>query len=264
MNKQLLCAMLVLLGFLTGCVTPKNITYMQGFKDGMTQNVREVSRLKIQPDDKISITVSDKNPELAQAFNLVIAQSHVGQVGASSSNGQTAAYTVFPDGTINFPTLGRLHVTGLNRVELSQLIEQKLIETGQLHDPIVIVEFMNAKVSILGDVSSPGEYNIDRDNMTLLQALSKSHDLQITGMRNNVLVVREENGKDVAYRVDLTDTSNLMESPVYYLQQNDVIYVEPNNTKKRQSTANGNSVMTPAFWFSIVSFVTSLIFLFVK
>ncbi|MDE7144300.1 MAG: polysaccharide export protein, partial [Muribaculaceae bacterium] len=141
---------------------------------------------------------------------------------------------------------------------------QRLTAENLLKDPIVIVEFLNATVSLLGDVSSPGEYPIDRDNMTILQALGKAGDLQITGMRQNVLVVREENGKDVAYRLDLTDTETLMTSPAFYVQQNDVIYVEPNDTKKRQSTANGNTFLTPGFWLSIISFLTSMVVLILR
>ena len=100
--------------------------------------------------------------------------------------------------------------------------------------------------------------------MNILQALSKAGDLQITGQRKNVLVVREENGKDVAYRVDLTDTKALMESPAFHLQQNDVIYVEPNNMAKRQSQVNGNNLLTPGFWMSIASFLASMSVLIFK
>lgn len=267
MNKTLICAVLALTSLLCGCVTPKNITYMQGFDDGMAQTVREMTRLKVQPDDKLSIIVSAKDPELAQVFNLTIAQVRAGQQitkSTSTTNGQTAAFTVAPDGTITYPILGKLHVAGLDRTELASAIEQRLVAENLLKDPIVIVEFLNATVSMLGDVSSPGEYAIDRDNMTLLQAIAKAGDLQITGERKNVLVVREEGGKDVAYRVDLTDTENLMTSPVYYVQQNDVIYVEPNNTKKRSSTANGNTFLTPGFWISIISFLTSMVVLILR
>lgn len=266
MNKTLLCAVVALLSLLCGCVTPKNITYMKGFDEGMTQTVREMTRMKVQPDDKLSIVVSAKDPELAQVFNLTIAQLRAGQSikNSSANNSQTAAFTVAPNGTINYPIIGTLHVAGLDRNELAAMIEHKLEAENLLKDPIVIVEFLNATVSVLGDVKSPGEYPIDRDNMTILQALGKAGDLQITGMRQNVLLVREENGKDKAYRLDLTDTAQLMESPAYYVQQNDVIYVEPNDTKKRQATANGNTFLTPGFWISIISFVSSMVVLILR
>lgn len=266
MNKTILCAIMALLGLLTGCVTPKNITYMQGFDQGMTQDVRALTRLKIQPDDKLSIVVSASDPELAQVFNLTLAQVRAGQLNNSATltnnNGQISAYTVYPDGTINFPLLGNLQVAGLERKDVARMIEQRLVSQNLLKDPVVVVEFLNATVSVIGDVNKPGEYPIDKDYMTVLQAISKAGDLTITGKRDNVLVVREEGDKDVAYRLDLTNTAELMESPAYYLQQNDVVYVEPNNTKKRQSTANGNTVLTPSFWISILSFVTTLVVLF--
>lgn len=267
MKKIIFIAAIAAASVLTGCVTPKNITYMQGFDNGMAQTVREVKRLKVQPDDQLSIVVSAKDPELAQVFNLTVAQMRVGQttdIGTSQSSGQVTAYTVSPDGNINFPILGTLHVAGLERREIASMIEQSLDNRGLLSDPVVTVSFLNAGVSVIGDVSRPGEYTIDRDNMTLLQAIAKAGDLNITGMRNNVLVVREDGGQDMAYRVDLTNTEELMQSPAYYVQQNDVIYVEPNNTKKRTASANGNNVMTPGFWISIASFVSTIAVLICK
>lgn len=248
------------------CTTPKNITYMQGFNEGDVQAVASQRRITVQPDDKLSILVSSKDPQLAQVFNLMVSQLRSGQTNTSgtSGSGQNAAFTVSPDGTINYPVLGELHVAGLSRKELASMIEQKILERQLLKDPIVTVEFLNATVSILGDVRGPGEYPITRDNMNILQALSKAGDLQITGQRKNVLVVREENGKDVAYRVDLTDTKALMESPAFHLQQNDVIYVEPNNMAKRQSQVNGNNLLTPGFWMSIASFLASMSVLIFK
>lgn len=253
--------------FLSSCGTPKNITYMQGFEQGDLQSVISQRRITLQPDDKVSIVVSSKDPELARVFNLSVAQVRVGQENTSSftiSNPQVSAFTVTPDGAIEYPLLGTLHVAGLTRTEVAKKIETKLFEGGFLKDPVVTVEFLNATISILGEVNKPGEYPITRDNMTILQALGKAGDLKITGMRKNVLVVREEEGNDVAYRLDLTDTKSLMESPAYHLQQNDVVYVEPNDYAKRQSVVNGNSVLTPSFWISIASFLSTIAVLITK
>lgn len=261
-----LCNGLVLVAviFLSSCGTPKNITYMQGFEQGDLQSVISQRRITLQADDKVSIVVSSKDPELAQVFNLSVAQVRVGQENISSNNAQVSAFTVSPDGTISYPLLGTLHVAGLTRTEVAKKIETKLFEGGFLKDPVVTVEFLNATISVLGEVNNPGEYPITRDNMTILQALGKAGDLKITGMRKNVLVVREEGGKDVAYRLDLTDTKSLMESPAYHLQQNDVVYVEPNDYAKRQSVVNGNSVLTPSFWISIASFLSTIAVLITK
>lgn len=247
----------------SSCSTPKDITYMQGFNEGMTQEIRNQGRLSVQPDDKLSIIVSSKDPALAEVFNLAIARVQVGQETGSSSQG-TSAFTVTPNGCINYPLLGEVYVQGLRREEVSSLIAEKLISENLLKDPIVTVEFLNAKISILGDVANPGDYPIDRDNLNLIQAISKAGDLNITGMRENVLVVREEDGKDVAYRVDLTNTRSLFESPVYYLRQNDVIYVEPNDKKKREATTNGSTLLTPSFWMSVVSLLTTITVLIAK
>ncbi len=250
--------------FLSSCGTPKNITYMQGFEQGDLQSVISQRRITLQADDKVSIVVSSKDPELAQVFNLSVAQVRVGQENTSSNNTQVSAFTVSPDGTISYPLLGTLYVAGMSRTEVARMLEDKLVKEGYLKDPVVTVEFLNATISVLGDVNAPGEYPITRDNMTILQALGKAGDLKITGMRKNVLVVREEEGKDVAYRLDLTDTKSLMESPAYHLQQNDVVYVEPNDYAKRQSVVNGNSVLTPSFWISIASFLSTIAVLITK
>lgn len=265
MLKKCLVALSAALCLLaTSCSAPKNITYMQGFSNEAVQAVRDHNRITVAPDDRLSIVVSSKDPELAQMFNLAIARQVIGQKSSSGNTSQTASFTVSPNGYIRYPLLGDIYIAGLNRHQVADVIEQELVSNNLLKDPIVTVDFLNATVSILGDVRSPGEYSINNDNLTLLQALSMAGDLNITGLRRNVLVVREEDGQDRAYRVDLTNTQDLMQSPAYYLRQNDVIYVEPNDTKKRQSTANGNSPMTPGFWMSLLSFVTTMVLIFVK
>lgn len=248
---------------LAGCSTPKDITYMQGFSNEAAQAVREQRRITVQPDDKLSIIVSSKDPALAEVFNLAVAQYRVGY-NTSNQSQQASAFTVTPDGDVDYPILGPIHVAGLNRHEVSKLIEERLEQSNLLKDPVVTVEFLNATVAVLGDVTHPGEYPIDKDNMTILQALSKAGDLAITGMRTNVLVVREENGQDRAYRLDLTNTQQLMQSPAYYLRQNDVVYVEPNATRKRQANANGNTVLTPTFWLSVASLLATITALLIK
>lgn len=250
--------------FATSCTTPKDITYMQGFENGDTQAVRVDSRLTVQPDDRLSICVSSKDAELANIFHLMVSQRQIGQAGASSSNTMTSSYVVGPNGEINFPQLGRIKVEGLTRQQMATMIEGEIIGRGLLKDAIVTVEFMNATIAVLGDVATPGEYPIDRDNLNILQALSKAGDLTITGDRKNVLVVREEGGKEMAYRLDLTNTAELMQSPAYYLRQNDIIYVEPNNYKKRTATNNANTVLTPSFWLSVASFITTISVLLFK
>lgn len=264
MDKHLSVIMTVTLLGLTmaSCSTPKNITYMQGFNNESVQAVREQRRITVQPDDKLSIVVSSKDPALAEVFNLAIAQYRIGYTNQNNQN--TSAYTVDPDGNVNYPIIGKVHIAGQNRHEVSETIQNKLIQNNLLKDPVVTVEFLNATVSVMGDVAKPGEYELDKDNMTILQALSKAGDLNITGLREQVLVVRKENGQDRAYRLDLTDTQSLMQSPAYYLQQNDLVYVEPNSTKKRQATTTGNTVLTPTFWISVASLLATITALIIK
>lgn len=244
---------------MASCSVPKNITYMQGFENGATTPVQAPVRITVQPDDRLVVMVGSSDPELSAAFNLQIAQYRYG-TGArmAMTDGRSATYTVAPDGTIDFPLVGKVKVEGLNRNGVSELLKREIQQRELMKDPIVTVEFLNARVAVMGDVRMPGEYEIDRDNMTILQALSKAGDLNITGLRDNVLVVREDGGKDIAYRVDLTDTKKLMESPAYYLRQNDVIYVEPNNTRKRQATETSNVFYNPSIWVSVASVLTSI------
>ncbi len=249
---------------MSSCSTPKNITYMQGLENGQTQEVMVQRRFTAQPDDRLSIIVTSRDPRMADMFNLAITQKVVGYSAGGSYNPASASYTVNPDGTINFPVLGAIPVAGKTRSEIAADITGRIKSQDLLKDAVVTVDFLTAKVAVLGDVATPGEFPVDRDNITILQALAKAGDLNITGMRENVLVIREEEGKDIAYRVDLTKTSELMMSPAYYLQQNDVVYVEPNPTKKRQSTANGNTVLTPTFWLSVTSVLTTIAVLIVK
>ena len=133
-----------------------------------------------------------------------------------------------------------------------------------IKDPVVTVEFMNLSVNVMGEVNRPGRYNIDKDHLTILDALSQAGDLTIYGKREKVLVLRNENGKQRVYGINLCSADHLYSSPVYYLQQNDVVYVEPNDTKARQSTVNGNNVRSTSFWISLASLLTTISVLIFK
>lgn len=249
-----LATVLAMIGAVS-CGTPKDITYLQGFENGDIQKVQAPVRITVQPDDKLAIVVSSRVPSMAEVFNKSVAQY---MVGGRDGGRLTVSFTVNPDGTIDYPMLGKIYVMGQTRQEVAKTVEDAILKSELLKDPIVTVDFMNASVSVLGDVNQPGQYSIDRDNMTIFQALAKAGDLALTGDRTNVLVVREQDGSDVAYRLDLTDSKAVMESPVYYIRQNDVIYIEPNNMRKRQSTELGNIFYTPTFWISVVTSLTSL------
>lgn len=152
----------------------------------------------------------------------------------------------------------------MNREEVAEYIRRELISRDLAKNPIVTVEYLNLSVSVMGEVSNPGLYTFSKENFSILDALSAAGDLTIYGKRNNVKVLREENGVQKVYEIDLSSGNRLSQSPVYYMQQNDIIYVEPNATKARMATPNGNSVLTPTFWISIASFISTIAVLIIK
>ncbi len=247
----------------TSCSSKKQITYFQDLKPGQESVIANLSPIKLQPNDKVSIVVSTGDSRLNSLFNLPVARTNISQ---GNSNGKinsggsesTSPYTLDSQGDINFPVLGKLHVAGMTREELGEYIRRELISRDLAKNPIVTVEYLNLSVTVLGEVGHPGRFAIDREDYTILDALSAAGDLTIFGQRDNIRVLREENGVQRVYDVNLNSGLNLTQSPVYYLQQNDVIYVEPNGTKARQSTPNGNSALTPSFWISIASFAASI------
>lgn len=240
------------------CASYKKIPY---FQDKVINNPEVIDRhagIVIQPKDMLSIVVSSRTPELAPMFNLPVVSYAAGSEMASSAGSQRImCYSVDNDGFIDFPILGKIQVAGKTRWECSDIIKKMLVEQNYLSDPVVTVEFTNFKVSVLGEVTAPGTYSIEGDKVTILQALSLARDLTIFGKRENVSVIREQNGKRVIYEVDLTSTK-LFNSPAYYLQQNDIVYVEPSKIKQRQSTVDDKSLRITSIAVSSGSLLVSV------
>lgn len=258
---------LALLGA-TSCASSSRITYFQDLHPGETEVPAVTdSEIRIRPGDKLSIIVNSRDPQLSQLFNLAYASRQIGQntssnlgsgsTGSASTQG-VSGYTVDKNGDIDFPVLGKLHIAGQTREEVAAYIKGILFDGNWVKDPVVTVEYMNLCISVLGEVNGPGRYSIDRDQLTLLDALSMAGDLTIYGKRENVKVIRQENGKQQVYGLDLRSGEDLYHSPGFYLQQNDVVYVEPNNVRARQSTVNGNNVRSTSFWLSLASFLTTI------
>ena len=254
---------LVWTALLSSCATPK-IAYLQDMQPGTAEQVLNTKHIRVRPEDKISILVNSKDPLLSNLFNLPIISRQVGTIASNSGNQGISGYTVNKDGNIDFPVLGEVHVAGMTREEIASHIKNELIRQNLVKDPVVTVEFMNLTVSVLGEVTHPGRFNIDKDKITLLEAISMAGDLTVYGKRNNVMVQREENGKNVIYKVNLNSGYDLYASPAYYLQQNDVVYVEPNSVKARQATVNGNNIRSASFWMSLASLLTTITVLIVK
>lgn len=246
------------------CATNKQVSYFQDLQDAQdttAQQAPTAPEIRLRPEDKISIIVNSKDPELTTLFNLPYTARTLGSTNDVNynTNHGTSGYIVKADGTIDFPVLGTVSAAGKTRDELSAYIKNELITRNLVNDPVVTVEFVNLQFSVMGEVKSPGTYKIDRDRMTILDALSKAGDMTINGRRDNVLVLRPDSvGKLTAYHVDMRSFQDVQNSPVYYLHQNDYVYVEPNKKKANESTVNGNTVRSASFWISIVSLLSSL------
>lgn len=255
-------AYLLVLGvaLLTSCKTPKDITYLQNVEANVPITTQMDGTIRFQPGDKLSIFVHSRDEKLMELFNL---QRNI-TTTSTNNNSNQYAYTINDQGEIDFPVLGMVKVNGLTRTEVGQLIKTQLISNGLCEDPVVTVSFYDMTFSVLGTVSGAGVKQITKDKISLLEAIAMASDLQIDGLRYNVLVMRQEGNQQVPYRVDLTKAESVYNSPVYYIRQNDVVYVEPNNKNKRNSTVLGNSAFQPAFWMSLISFLTSMALIFVK
>lgn len=253
--------------FLGSCGTPKHITYFQDVFPNDSAVITKATYVTLQPGDKFSIVVKSKDPELSDLFNLPTVSYRVGQ-GANSSFYNTSQnvslYTVDDKGDIDFPVLGKVHVGGMRTTEVAAMIKGMLIGSKLVKDPIVTVDFANLNFSVLGEVTRPGQYSIDRDQVTLLDAISKAGDLTIYGIRDSVTVLREENGVRKSYMVNMLSWKDLTSSPAYYIKQNDIVYVRPNSTRSNQSTVNGNNVRSTSFWISFASLLTSVAVLLFK
>ena len=237
MRKSYFLQALLFLGLaVSSCKTSEKVVYLQDVKLDMPERLQESTGITIQPKDMLSIVISCKDPELAMMFNLPVISYQAGsEVVAGAGSQRLMGYVVDEQGNIDFPILGKLQVAGLNRWELQEKIKAELAGADLLKDFVVTVEFMNFKVSILGEVNKPGSYTIQGDKITLLEALSMANDLTI-----------------------YLRSAEIFNSPVYYLKQNDIIYVEPNSVRAGQSTINENSMKSVSLWISVGSFLSSL------
>lgn len=258
--------LLMALLFLSSCQTP-NLTYFSDMQPGQSKNVENVLDVRFRPDDRLSIVVNSRDPQLSALFNLPYYSQVLGQGSSSTNTGGThgmMGYTVDSRGEIDFPVLGKIKVAGFKREDLASFIKSELIRRDLVKDPVVTVEYAGLSCKVLGEVSRPGRYYFDRDHFTLLDAISMAGDLTLNGRRENVSVLREEGNQRRMYKVNLLSGDELYRSPVYYLQQDDIVYVEATNKRERESTVLGNTLYTPAFWMSLTSFLMSIGILILK
>lgn len=252
MKKNLILLLIAMLT-IASCKTQEKIIYFQDTEQNGTVTTQKPTALKLIPGDKIGVNItSASTPELALRYSLI--------QGTASSSAQANIniyrYTLDENGNVDLPGIGRLKVAGLTRSEAAALIQAKYRE-GIINDAIVTVASYNQYVTILGEVKTPGQYEITRDNLNILEAIGRAGDLTITGRRDRVKVIRQEGDASKTYYVDLR-SKDLFNSPVYNLQQNDVVYVEPNKMRTGQSTYNDNSIRSISTWLSISSVLISL------
>lgn len=244
---------LIVLMFLS-CVSKKDIIYFQN--DEINQSIVSNSYITIiKPDDVLHITITALDVAAVRPFNLS-AVTYSTSSNSAIGVAQQQTYLVDTQGEIDFPVLGKLKIGGLTREELIKFLKAKL-DPDYILSPNINVRISNYKITVLGDVKLPGSYLIPNERITILEAIGLAGDLNISAERKNILVQREEDGEKVQYRVNLL-SNKLFTSPVYYLQQNDVVYVEPNYAKIQSASSNSNTSLIISISSVLVALLTSI------
>lgn len=251
-KKSLIPLILVL--FLTSCTSKKNLIYYQNI-DSYKLNANKYESV-LQPDDLLTIVVRGETPESVAPFNMPnISYNTSGENGLEVQRMFT--YLIDSEGNINFPSIGKLKVGSKTRLEAENLLIEKL--SLYVTNPKVDVRILNFKISVQGEVNKPGTFSITSERITLLEAISLAGDLTIYGKRDNILVIREVNGEKSIQRIDLKK-ADFMNSPYYYLRQNDVVYIEPNKTKINSAVVGPNIGIV----LSAVSLLVTILALTIK
>jgi polysaccharide export outer membrane protein len=237
---------------MSSCVPKKKILYLQDIDTSLTTNELNYKSL-IKKDDILRIMVTSENMELVQPFNQFISPTNQSNLNATGQQGQLFGYLVDNNGEIVFPLLGSIEAAGKTREEMTEFL-QSLLREKFVKDAVVDVRIVNFKVTVLGEVNRPGTFNLDYNRITLLQVIGQAGDLTIYGNRKNITILRDVDGVQTSHRVDLTN-SDFIDSEFYYLQQNDVVVVEPNYAQVQAAGFNRNA----SLFVSIASVLISLI-----
>jgi polysaccharide biosynthesis/export protein len=243
-------AHLIFIFFMVSCISSKKSVYFHKLNDMTIASKIENEAPIIQKNDLLSISVSSLNPTASELFNPSNTHgSYTSTVSGTIS--QSFGYLVDQEGYIQFPILGNIKAKGLTQKALKDTIHRQIVSRKLLLDPIITVRILNFKISVMGEVAHPSVYNVPNEKITLLEALSLAGDLTVYAKRDNVLLIREENGEKKLIRLNLT-TSDIFYSPYYYLKSNDVIYVEHNKAKIASTRPIGP-------WLSAIFSGTSLL-----
>ena len=262
--KKLIGPFLVLsvAAMLFSCAAPKNYVYFQDISEGEILKAAAQQKMVFKPYDELNIVVETKDEHLRLAYN----KSVVSDLNTDNLTGieRIMPYTIDENGDVEMPRLGKVHIAGMDRREAEVYVQGLLRTEAHVKDAIVNIYDRNWRFMVLGEVKSPGMHSIYKDKFTLLDALASAGDLTMYGRRENITVIRKEGDANRVYRIDLTSAKNLYASPVFYVQQDDVIYVSPTDLKARESTINGTQTLSYSFWLSLISVVTTLAVLVFK
>ena len=253
---SLLFTVSLLIALLSSCGSVKNIAYLQNSDTINYENSKYLYDAKIMPKDELTITVNTTNAEVALPFNLMIQNAYQqGRTISSGIGGTLMPYLVDTEGCINYPILGRLHVAGLTKRQCERMIQEKIKPyLAESENPIVTVRMSSYSISVLGEVARPGSYMVSREDINVFEALAQAGDLTIYGVRDRVKLIRKDaSGKKEIHTLNLND-ANIVNSPYFYLQQNDILYVEPNKVKAQNSSVGSMTTL----WFSATSILISL------
>ena len=255
-TKIFIAAAIVLAATVTSCKAPQSLAYFENADSLKTVGTTALDyAVKIRPADELIITVNSIVPEATAAYNLpLVNPSLEGEVGVSSTP-QNQTYIVNTDGEITMPAIGKIHAAGMTTKGLCEYLTEKI--SKEVDNPVVRVQLANFRVNVLGEVKRPGAIEAKSERFTIFDALAAAEDMTEYGERTNVMVIREENGQRAYHRVNLKD-AKIVDSPYYYLQQNDVVYVQPNSVRAGQSTINQNAMKSVSLWISIASLLTSI------
>ena len=237
---------------ISSCASKKDLVYFQGEQESHTKYEDYIPR--IQSSDMLAISITAADIKATEPFN----QQSVYQLNSAVQNNPYAkVYTVDEQGNINYPIIGQIKVGGLTRTEAENELKSKL--SKYIVNPGVNINFTNFRISVLGEVTKPGNFTVPNERVSILDAIGMAGDLTINGVRSNIMVIREQNGQKQTYNVDLT-SKDVLNSPVYYLAQNDVVYVEPNNAKISASKFTPNY----SLWISVAGVIISVISVIAK
>ena len=259
MKKILLITLTISALLFTGCISQEKVAYFKGVDATSAEAINQEFKAQHEPvlgkGDVLLITVSGLDPLAVAPFNLPLVMYATPGNDKINTSPTLQTYTIETNGTINFPVVGILKLTGLKKSEAVSLIKEKLLP--YLKDPIVKIEFMNFQVTVLGEVNKPGRYIINDEKVSLLDALGMAGDMTIYGRRENILITRESEGKLEFQRINL-NSDELFRSPYYYLKQNDIVYIEPSSVK---TTASQNIPLYLSTLSTIAAISTSVMFI---